>query len=155
VALGPCSDDVFRPLGYDIPLAVRRGYHLHYGVQGNATLGHPLHDADGGYVLAPMSRGIRLTTGVEFAERDAPPNPIQLARDEPLARELFPLKERLDQAPWMERRPCLPDMVPVIGRGERHPGLWFAFGHAHHGSKPRFISTKLAHYPCLASSHNA
>jgi hypothetical protein len=65
---------------------------LHYGVQGNAALGHPLHDADGGYVLAPMSRGIRLTKGVEFAERDAPLNPIQLARDEPLARELFPLK---------------------------------------------------------------
>jgi D-amino-acid dehydrogenase len=31
VALGPWSDDVFRPLGYDIPLAVKRGYHMHYG----------------------------------------------------------------------------------------------------------------------------
>ena len=69
----------------------------------------------------------------EFADRDAPPNPIQLARDEPLARELFPLGERLESAPWLGRRPCLPDMVPVIGRGERHHGLWFAFGHAHHG----------------------
>ena len=133
VALGPWSDDVFHPLGYDIPLAVKRGYHMHYGVQGNATLGHPLHDADGGYALVPVSKGIRLTTGVEFAERDAPPTPIQLARDEPLARELFPLGERLEPAPWMGRRPCLPDMVPVIGRGERHRGLWFAFGHAHHG----------------------
>jgi hypothetical protein len=71
---------------------------MHYGVQGNATLGHPLHDADGGYVLVPMRKGIRLTTGVEFAERDAPPTPIQLARDEPLARELFPLGERLEAA---------------------------------------------------------
>ena len=133
VALGPWSDDVSSPLGYDIPLAVKRGYHMHYGVQGNATLGHPLHDVDGGYALVPMSKGIRLTTGVEFAERDAPPTPIQLARDEPLARELFPLGERLEPAPWMGRRPCLPDMVPVIGRGERHRGLWFAFGHAHHG----------------------
>jgi D-amino-acid dehydrogenase len=133
VALGPWSDDVFRPLGYDIPLAVKRGYHMHYGVRGNATLGHPLHDTDGGYALVPMSKGIRLTTGVEFAERDAPPTPIQLARDEPLARELFPLGERLEPAPWMGRRPCLPDMVPVIGRGDRHQGLWFAFGHAHHG----------------------
>jgi D-amino-acid dehydrogenase len=133
VTLGPWSDDVFRPLGYDIPLAVKRGYHMHYGIQGNAALGHPLHDADGGYVLVPMRKGIRLTTGVEFAERDAPPTPIQLARDEPLARELFPLGERLEAAPWLGRRPCLPDMVPVIGRGERHRGLWFAFGHAHHG----------------------
>ena len=58
---------------------------------------------------------------------------MQLKRDEPLARELFPLAERLDPEPWVGRRPCLPDMVPVIGKGERHHGLWFAFGHAHHG----------------------
>jgi D-amino-acid dehydrogenase len=133
VALGPWSDDVFCPLGYNIPLAVKRGYHMHYGVAGNATLGHPLHDGGGGYMLVPMNRGIRLTTGVEFADRDAPPNPIQLTRDESLARKLFPLGARLESAPWLGRRPCLPDMVPVIGRGERHQGLWFAFGHAHHG----------------------
>ena len=133
IALGPWSDDVFRPLGYDIPLAVKRGYHMHYKMQGNATLPHPVRDADGGFSLAPMSKGIRLTTGVEFADRDAPPSPVQLARDEPLARELFPLAERLEPQPWMGRRPCLPDMVPVIGKGERHRGLWFAFGHAHHG----------------------
>ena len=133
VALGPWSDDVFRPLGYDIPLAVKRGYHMHYGVKGNAALGHPVHDGNGGYMLVPMSNGIRLTTGVEFADRDAPPTPVQLARDETLARGLFPLGKRLEPAPWLGRRPCLPDMVPVIGRGERHQGLWFAFGHAHHG----------------------
>jgi D-amino-acid dehydrogenase len=44
VALGPWSDDVFRPLGYDIPLAVKRGYHMHYGVKGNAALGHAVRD---------------------------------------------------------------------------------------------------------------
>ena len=133
VALGPWSDDVFRPLGYNIPLAVKRGYHMHYGVRGNATLSRPIRDADGGFSLAPMSKGVRLTTGVEFADRDAPASPIQLARDEPLARELFPLAEHLEPEPWMGRRPCLPDMVPVIGKGGRHHGLWFAFGHAHHG----------------------
>jgi D-amino-acid dehydrogenase len=133
VALGPWSDDVFRPLGYDLPLAVKRGYHMHYGMQGNATLSRPVRDADGGFSLVPMSKGIRLTTGVEFADRDASSSPVQLVRDEPLARELFPLAERLDSEPWMGRRPCLPDMVPVIGKGERHRGLWFAFGHAHHG----------------------
>ena len=106
---------------------------MHYGVRGNATLGRPVRDADGGFSLAPMSKGIRLTTGVEFSDRDAPASPVQLARAEPLARELFPLAERLEPEPWMGRRPCLPDMVPVIGKGERHHGLWFAFGHAHHG----------------------
>ena len=33
VALGPWSDDAARPLGYDIPLAMKRGYHMHYGVR--------------------------------------------------------------------------------------------------------------------------
>jgi D-amino-acid dehydrogenase len=135
VALGPWSDIVFRPLGYRIPLVVKCGYHMHYGVKGNATLGHSVRDADGGITLAPMRKGVRLTTGVEFADRDAPPSPVQLARDEPLARDLFTLTRRLEPEPWMGCRPCLPDMVPVIGKGERHRGLWFAFGHAHHGFK--------------------
>jgi D-amino-acid dehydrogenase len=133
IALGPWSDDVYRPLGYDIPLAVKRGYHMHYGPKGNASLGHSLHDGDGGYALVPMEKGIRLTTGVEFADRDAAPTPIQLERTEPIARKLFPLGERLEEQAWMGRRPCLPDMVPVIGKGAHHQGLWFAFGHAHHG----------------------
>ena len=83
--------------------------------------------------LAPMARGIRLTTGAEFAERDAPKTPVQLKRAEPIARQLFPLGERLDPEPWMGVRPCTPDMMPVIGPAPRHSGLWFAFGHAHHG----------------------
>jgi D-amino-acid dehydrogenase len=33
----------------------------------------------------------------------------------------------------MGSRPCTPDMMPVIGPAPRHRGLWFAFGHAHHG----------------------
>src|SRR5712672_136852 len=90
VALGPWSDEVFRPLGYQIPLGVKRGYHMHYGVKGNATLGHSVRDADGGFGLAPMSKGVRLTTGVEFADRDAPPSPVQLARDEPLVDDIDP-----------------------------------------------------------------
>ena len=38
VALGPWSDLVFRPLGYSIPLNVKRGYHLHLKPRGNAVL---------------------------------------------------------------------------------------------------------------------
>lgn len=133
VALGPWSDDVFRPLGYDIPLGIKRGYHQHFAPRGNAVLHHPVLDADGGYLLAPMNRGIRLTTGAEFARRDAPPSPVQIAQTLPVARELFPLDGAIDETPWMGRRPCLPDMLPVIGPAPRHPGLWFDFGHQHHG----------------------
>jgi D-amino-acid dehydrogenase len=80
-----------------------------------------------------MVQGIRLTTGVEFASRDAPPTPRQLERAEPLARKIFPLARAVDEKPWMGSRPCLPDMRPIIGPALRHPGLWFAFGHNHHG----------------------
>ncbi|MNR56027.1 D-amino acid dehydrogenase small subunit [compost metagenome] len=33
----------------------------------------------------------------------------------------------------MGSRPCLPDMRPALGAAPRHRGLWFNFGHAHHG----------------------
>jgi D-amino-acid dehydrogenase len=133
VALGPQSADVFSRFGYRIPLAIKRGYHMHYASQPGAALEHSVIDAQAGYVLAPMARGIRLTTGVEFAASDAPANEIQLRRCEAIARRLYPLGERLDAEPWLGRRPCLPDMRPVIGEAPRHPGLWFNFGHAHHG----------------------
>jgi len=133
VALGPWSDLVFRPLGYSIPLGVKRGYHLHLAPRGNAVLHEPVLDSDLGFVLAPMNRGIRLTTGVEFARRDAPPTPVQVQQALPRARALFPLAEAIDAKPWMGARPCLPDMLPVIGKAPRHDGLWFDFGHQHHG----------------------
>jgi len=45
----------------------------------------------------------------------------------------MPLGRRLDVEPWRGARPCLPDMLPIIGPAPKHRGLWFAFGHAHHG----------------------
>src|SRR3981081_236640 len=123
VALGPWSDLVLRPLGYSIPLNVKRGYHLHLAPRGNAVLNHPVLDSDLGYVLASMHRGLRLRTGVEFARRDAPPTPIQLQRALTRAHPPVPLGEALDANPWMGARPCLPDMLPVIGKAPRHAGL--------------------------------
>ncbi|PRZ49751.1 D-amino-acid dehydrogenase [Paraburkholderia fungorum] len=133
VALGPWSDRVSARLGYRLPLAVKRGYHMHYAPQGAARLNHPVLDVEKGYVLAPMAKGIRLTTGAEIAHCDAPKTPTQLAAVEPVARTLFPLGERLDNEAWMGRRPCTPDMMPIIGPARNHKDLWFAFGHAHHG----------------------
>jgi D-amino-acid dehydrogenase len=133
IALGPWSDVLTQALGYDLPLAVKRGYHMHYRTAGEARLHHPILDTERGYFLAPMRQGIRLTTGAEFARRDAIKTPVQLGRAEPIARDLFPLAERLDTEPWMGARPCTPDMLPIIGKAPRHDELWFAFGHAHHG----------------------
>ena len=133
IALGPWADGLTRALGYRLPLAVKRGYHMHYRAAGEAKLNHPILDVERGYFMGPVRRGIRLTTGAEFALRDAIRTPVQLGRAEPIARELFPLAERLDNEPWMGSRPCTPDMLPIIGQAPKHANLWFAFGHAHHG----------------------
>ena len=143
VALGPWSNDIFEPLGYDIPLFVKRGYHMHYSAKGNATLSRTVIDADTGFALAAMTKGIRMTTGAEFAHRDAPATPVQVDRCEPMARELFPLDQRVEPEPWLGRRPCLPDMTPVVGPAPRHPGLWFLFGHAHHGLTNAAVTGRL------------
>lgn len=133
VALGPWSTDVLAGLGIAVPMGLKRGYHMHYAALGNAALGRPVIDGDNGYVLAAMTRGIRLTTGAEFALRDAPATPVQLARVEPLARALFPLGDRLDAKPWLGARPCFPDMLPMIGEVPGRRGLWIDTGHHHLG----------------------
>ena len=40
-ALGPWSPDLLGPLGIKLPLAVKRGYHLHFRAKGNAGLTRP------------------------------------------------------------------------------------------------------------------
>ena len=133
LALGPWAAEATRRLGYRLPLFSKRGYHREYAALPGATLHHPVLDAEVGYLLVPVRRGIRLTTGAEFARQDAPANSAQIEGTEAIARRLLPLGERLDAEPWLGARPATPDMKPIIGRAPRHPGLWFAFGHAHQG----------------------
>ena len=133
LALGPWAPDVLNLLGMKFPLAVKRGYHCHFRPEARASLSRPVLDAENGYVLAPMEQGIRLTTGVEFAPRDAPPTPVQLDRVLPAAQKLFPLGERVEPTPWLGARPCFADSRPIISPAPGHGGLWLAFGHAHWG----------------------
>src|SRR5262245_10110959 len=67
IALGPWSDFLTRALGYDLPLAVKRGYHMHYRPAGEARANHPSLDTERGYFLAPLLQGIRLPHGAHFA----------------------------------------------------------------------------------------
>lgn len=133
IALGPWATDVLRPLGLRVPMGVKRGYHVHFRPRGNAVLNNPVLDVENGFVLTPMSRGIRMTTGAEFADRDAPPTPVQLDQLEPIARQFFPLADRVESKPWLGARPCLPDMLPAIGPVPGKRGLWADFGHHHLG----------------------
>ncbi|MFP1678277.1 NAD(P)/FAD-dependent oxidoreductase [Alloalcanivorax sp. C16-2] len=133
LALGPWSGEWLRQQGLQVPLFVKRGYHMHYDAQDGARLHHWIMDAETGYLLAPMRAGIRLTTGAELARQDATPHYRQLDAAEAVARRLFPLGERRDPRPWLGARPCTPDMKPIIGPAPGLPGLWLAFGHGHQG----------------------
>ncbi|MFD4839230.1 NAD(P)/FAD-dependent oxidoreductase [Achromobacter sp. NPDC058515] len=133
VALGPWSKNLLKTTGIDLPMAFERGYHMHYSGVNGASVTRPVYDTGGGYVLSPMARGLRLSTGVELDACDAPARPDQLDLAEARAREAFPLGRRLDPAAWLGRRPTLPDSRPMIGQAPRHPGLWLALGHQHIG----------------------
>jgi D-amino-acid dehydrogenase len=131
IALGPWSPDLLRKFGYRFPMVRKRGYHRHFSGAGKLDL--PLLDAAHGYVAAPMLRGMRITTGAELSGPHASPAPIQLERAERAARELFDLGTAVEASPWSGIRPCMPDMLPVVGAAPRHKGMWMHFGHGHQG----------------------
>lgn len=133
VALGPWAPDLLEPLGIKLPMAVKRGYHRHFKGEGTAKLLRPVVDVAGGYLITPMEQGIRLTTGVEFAAREAKPTPVQIDRLMPALRDLFAIGERADDKTWMGSRPSFADSRPVIGPAPGQRGLWLAIGHAHWG----------------------
>ena len=51
----------------------------------------------------------------------------------PYVREAIDINTELDPQPWLGRRPCTPDSLPVISAGHKHKNLWAAFGHGHMG----------------------
>ncbi|QDO99673.1 FAD-binding oxidoreductase [Ferrovibrio terrae] len=133
IALGPWSTELTSRFGYRPPMFAKRGYHMHYARQDDRPLNNWVIDAEMGYVVCPMKAGLRLTTGAELAHVDATRTPSQLANAEAIARDVFPLGDRLDAEPWMGARPCMPDMKPVFGRIPGQDGMWCAFGHGHQG----------------------
>lgn len=144
IALGPWSNDLAQAFGLKLPFFVKRGYHRHYAPTGNSGLSRPVADVEKGYLLVPMKLGLRLTTGAEFARRDDPPSSAHIDRLEPFAREMFPMMgEAREAEPWLGRRPCLPDMRPIIGAFPGQPGLWLDFGHQHLGLTLGPISGRL------------
>jgi len=134
VALGPWSRDFLRDqFGLQLPMAFERGQHRHFQPAAGTTLNRPVYETAGGYVLAPMARGLRLTTGVELNAQHAPPPTAPLEAAERSAREAMPLGERTADPDWLGSRPTLPDCRPMIGECPGHAALWLALGHQHIG----------------------
>jgi D-amino-acid dehydrogenase len=133
LAAGGWSHAMTRALGYRLPLAVERGYHLHLAPGEGPRLNRPIHDSGGYHMLAPMRQGVRITSGVELAPLSAPPDMTQIDAAVREARGTLALGAPVENEPWLGARPSTPDGLPVIGEAPRHPRLFFAFGHGHIG----------------------
>jgi D-amino-acid dehydrogenase len=134
VALGPWSPAALAPLGYRIRMVRKRGYHMNFhqsSLQPHLNLA--LIDADFGAVYAPMRAGLRIATGADLSSAKVTGLPRQLIRAHAAASALLEFGAPLEQSAWSGTRPCMPDMLPVVGAAPRHEGLWFNFGHGHQG----------------------
>lgn len=134
VAAGAWSKELARQVGDRVFLDTERGYHLNLEPGEAGELRRPTVFADrGGFVLAPMQDGIRLTSGVELAGLNAPPDFARIRRLIPKAQAMLPgLSDRVTRQ-WMGYRPSTPDSLPVIGPSPHTPRVVYAFGHQHLG----------------------
>ncbi|NVK41574.1 MAG: FAD-binding oxidoreductase [Oceanospirillaceae bacterium] len=117
--------------GYRIQMVYKRGYHAHFNAP--VAIKRPFLDASNGVVAASMQKGLRVTSGAALVGLDAQPVPTQLQQGARALDELIELGPRVDEPQWFGSRPCLPDMLPLVGKAPKHKGMWFNFGHGHQG----------------------
>ncbi|MBZ9675540.1 NAD(P)/FAD-dependent oxidoreductase [Mesorhizobium sp. ES1-1] len=132
IAAGAWSHLLARPLGDRIPLETERGY--------NTTLPATAFDvkrqlifSGHGFVVTPLSTGLRVGGAVELGGLDRPSN---FARSKAMLEKAGRFLPGLDPSggrEWMGFRPSLPDSLPVIGTSRLSGNVFYAFGHGHLG----------------------
>lgn len=130
VAAGADTVHIARQLGGNAPIIPKRGYHA--VLSGGRRLNVPLVDAEAGFAYSPQDGQMRVATGAELGGAEALDQPRQLLAAVARAARLFGTDET-PVSTWSGRRPCMPDMLPVMGTSHRHKGLWYNFGHGHQG----------------------
>ncbi|HEY1932945.1 MAG TPA: FAD-dependent oxidoreductase [Acetobacteraceae bacterium] len=141
IAAGAWSKQLARQLGDRVLLDTERGYHLN--IDSPTTLRRPVVFPEHGFVLAPMQDGVRLTSGVELAGIDAPPDFSRIRRLLPYAQQMLPGMSEKVTRQWMGYRPSTPDSLPVIGPSPHAPRVFYAFGHQHLGLTLSAITGRL------------
>lgn len=143
IAAGAWSKTLARQIGDRVLLDTERGYHLNLAQDGAEMLRRPVVFPEHGFVLAPMQDGIRLTSGVELAGLDAPPDFSRIRRLLPVAQAMLPGLSQTVTRQWMGYRPSTPDLLPVIGRSPQSRHVFYAFGHQHLGLTLSAITGRL------------
>ncbi|WP_299816257.1 FAD-binding oxidoreductase [uncultured Roseibium sp.] len=132
VACGAWSKHLAAQLGDRIPLDTERGYNITIPAP-SITVKRFIMLPGHGFVLSPLSTGLRVGGAVEFGGLNLPPNWKRVDAMVAKARLFYPGLKTEGGKRWMGFRPSLPDSLPVISPATRHDGIFYAFGHAHHG----------------------
>jgi len=132
LAAGPWSRELAKELGAGVRLEAERGYHVMLPMP-KVPIRRFILFADEKFVLVPHEDGLRLTSGVEYAKVDAPPDYRRIRNMIALAAGVVPELDQTEQSIWCGNRPTLPDSVPVIDRSPRFTNAYLAFGHSHLG----------------------
>ena len=132
IAAGAWSHRLARTLGERIPLETERGYNTTLPL-GAFDLKRQLTFGGHGFVVTPLSSGVRVGGAVEFAGLDAPPNFARANALLAVAKRFLPGLDTDGGTQWMGFRPSLPDSLPAIGPSAADARIVYAFGHGHLG----------------------
>ena len=142
VACGAWSKSLTAALGDPVPLETERGYNTtlppdSFDLRIQITL--PGH----GFVISPLSSGIRVGGAVELGGLSLPPNFARADAMLKKAKMFLPDLKTEGGTQWMGFRPSMPDSLPVIGPSRRSPHVVYAFGHGHLGLTQSAATGKL------------
>ena len=114
LAAGAWSRPLAEQLGARVPLDTERGYHLMFDTP-EPGLRRPALWDDRYFNLIPMEHGLRMTSGVEFAGLEAPPNYRRIDLMARLARKMLPSLPAEPRSRWRGFRPSLPELAAGAG----------------------------------------
>lgn len=132
VALGAWSKTLTQPLGDAIPLETERGYNTTLP-PGAFDLKRQLIFGGHGFVITPLSTGIRIGGAVELGGLALPPNYARADAMLKKAKTFLPDLKTEGGTQWMGFRPSMPDSLPAIGPSTASRDIVYAFGHGHLG----------------------
>jgi glycine/D-amino acid oxidase-like deaminating enzyme len=145
VAAGYGSAALLHSLGYTVPLAAARGYHLMIAHPSIALI-HPTIFHEPHIAASPMEHGLRIAGTMEFSAPGAPPDFRRADMLYGIAQRYLPNLRNEATTRWMGVRPAMPDSLPAIGKAARHGQLYYCFGHGHLGFTQAAISAR-----CIAA----
>lgn len=143
IAAGANSKSLAAKIGDKVSLEAERGYHMMFPATTASLLTRPVVNGENSFVLSPMQTGMRMTSQVEIAGVDAPPDYRRIRSLAPLAKRMLPGLDETEKTVWMGCRPSLPDSLPVIGSSPSHSRVIYAFGHQHLGMTLGPVTAKL------------